>query len=337
MSKQNKTKLPADDDRSYFVQFSTATFYIKTALNPSVQATVAAMNDSNFAGELTETRAVLQQVDGMEIILEEPSIDFMRFPAEVRAEIIEWNLLEEIEEDMKFATIDYDGFSRERCNWPEELIICDKASEEELPNTMFPKWLPNLALTSHQMRGEVVVHMLKTTTRVTIKSNRKQPVKIAPWFGQFLATFPDGFTSVHDLHFPQMHWYNFYRDVPANATNPDVDLMLQCPNLSRVGMTFHVHNIITYDNDGEWPRPLSLDAFLDVWKLEPMLGCKSLTHVYISGIVHPFCRVNGNQLQVLRDFGKWLRESFAEKMQKVTVHLYPRFYPFRGWDNGEPL
>jgi hypothetical protein len=68
---------------------------------------------------------------------------------------------------------------------------------------------------------------------------------------------------------------------------------------------------------------MALNRFLDHWKLRPMLGCDTLEHVYIGGIMlrGAYMASNTDQLQTLRDFGKWLREAFAAKepSQKLTV------------------
>ncbi|KAF1968894.1 hypothetical protein BU23DRAFT_654953, partial [Bimuria novae-zelandiae CBS 107.79] len=218
----------------------------------------------------------------------------------------------------------YDNFLNPCCvrNWPDELIVYDKPNEAHLPDVVFPKWLPDLAFTSEQMRGEVAVRMLKSTKQITLKYDRDMRVKIAPWMGKFLVGFPvnEGLNAVKDLNFPHIHWYNSYGPTLA-ATNPDVDLMLQCGKLERVGLTFHALRINVSGSNGA-RVPVSLGAFLDHFKLRPMLGCKSLKHVYIGGIQHRTMVVEGgDQLVMLRDFGKWLRESFEGQGQEVTVML----------------
>ncbi|KAF2437589.1 hypothetical protein P171DRAFT_373288 [Karstenula rhodostoma CBS 690.94] len=273
-------------------------------------------------------------------------INFLEFPPEIRSKIIDYSLLGDLDSGTLEKAMHHDDFSNPCCvwNWPDQLIICDKEKESDLPNTMFPKWLPHLALTNHQMRGEVLVHMLKTTDCVTLKYDKDLPVKIAPWFSKFLATFPanEGFEAVRNLNFPHIHWYNYNDDGMTLAPNPDVELMLQCPNLERIGMTFHFKRIAFFHPYDEW-NPMALNRFLSWWKLRPMLGCDNLKHVYIGGIMWHSGHMaqDGDPLQTLRDFGAWLRESFAEKKpegQKVLVTLHPRYGAFRGgWDEGEPL
>jgi hypothetical protein len=216
------------------------------------------------------------------------SINFMEFPAEVREMIIDFDLLAGLDLGTLAKALHYDRFRNPCCiwSWPDQLIICDKANESDLPDTMFPEWLPHLALTNHQMRGEVLVHMLKTTDCITLKYDKDLRIKIACWFSKFLATFPanQGFNAVHNLNFPHMHWFNYDEYMPDTATNPDVDLMLQCPDLRRVGMTFHMKRITYFHPYDEDYTPMALNRFLDHWKLRPILGCDKLEHVYIGGI-----------------------------------------------------
>lgn len=287
--------------------------------------------------------AVLHQVSS-QYQVPATSMDLMKFPGELRANIIEHYLLAEVRTGTMGKSLHYDDFGSECCvwNWPDELVICDKAKKEDLPHLVFPKWLPNLALTNHQLHGEVVVHMLKTTKQSVLKYDDTMPVKIAPWFLEFLESFPgttgtEGLDAVQDINFPHIHWYNHDGSIPANDTNKDIDLMLKCPNLKRVGMTFHAYRINSTTVVPE-AFPLPLDNFLDRFRLRPMLGCNQLKHVYIGGIEHFLFLVVGNdQLKTLRDFGKWLRKSFKEKGQDVTVSLHARNGRFRGWGDGEPL
>jgi hypothetical protein len=171
----------------------------------------------------------------------------MNLPREIRAEVIDLDLLNGLKSGTLTKAMHYDHFYNPCCvwSWPDQLFICDKAKESDLPDTMFPEWLPHLALTNHQMRGEVLVHMLKTTECITLKYDKDLPIKMAPWSSKFLFTFPtnQGFNAVHNLNFPHMHWYNYDDYIPDTATNPDVDLMLQCLELRRFGMTFHMKRI----------------------------------------------------------------------------------------------
>ena len=87
---------------------------------------------------------------------------FLALAAELRSNIIDHYLIEEVREGNIAKALHHDNFGSACCiwNWPDELIVCDKDTSQDLPHTMFPRWLPNLALTNHQMRGEVIVHML---------------------------------------------------------------------------------------------------------------------------------------------------------------------------------
>lgn len=291
----------------------------------------------------------------------EPTTDFPQFmqvPAEIRAKIInqyliternlDWyvdhNGLEPFSGGMKKA-IHHDDFGSPCCvwNWPESLTICDKASEQDLPHILLPKWFPNLALTSHTMRGEVAVQMLKSTKTFTLKFDVSQPVKISRWFMRFLAAFPgtESFDAIKDLNLPHIHWYGSTGPTTA-LTNPDVDLMLQCKKLERIGLTFHAKrvNCQPYDWDGFW-RPLSLDEFLDRFKLRPIVGCDGLKQGYIGAIRYSnmYLTSNVDQFQVLREFGKWLHDEFGKKQppQNIEVLLYPRTGVFNGWHDPEQI
>lgn len=275
-------------------------------------------------------------------------IEFLNFPPEVRAKIIGFSLLGDLKSGTLKKAMHHDTFQNPCCiwDWPEQLVICDKEKESDLPNTMFPKWLPHLALTNHQMRGEVLVHMLKTTDCITLKYDKDLPAKIAPWFSKFLSTFPanEGFEAVRNLNFPHIHWYNYNdHDMVLDPNpNPDVVLMLQCPNLEKVGMTFYFKRIANFHPYDEAWNPVSLEHFLSWWKLRPMRGCDALKHVYIGGVMWRGADMGGgvDQLQTLIDFGAWLCESFAQKEpegQDIKATLHRRYGAFCGWDEGEEL
>ncbi|KAL5383178.1 hypothetical protein DPSP01_006153 [Paraphaeosphaeria sporulosa] len=231
---------------------------------------------------------------------------------------------------------------------------------------MFPKWLPHLSLTNHQMRGEVLVHMLKTTDCITLKYNKDLAIKIAPRFIKFLRTFPanEGFEADRNLNFPHIHWYNYNNDGKTLASNPDVDLMLACPKLERVGLTWHYKRINFLHPYEEYWTPMTLDRFLSWWKLSPMLGCDNLKHVYIGGIHARYEEMDKDQMHTIVKFGAWLRKEFAKKTpkgqeditledqkdvkpdgeehakpdgQKVHVTLHRRYGAFQSWGHGEEL
>ena len=90
----------------------------------------------------------------------------MHLPAEVRARITneyldaERSIEKNVDQDKEFKgglvkAIHHDNFGRRCCvwKWPQELTICDKATADDLTHILFPRWLPNLALTSRAMRG----------------------------------------------------------------------------------------------------------------------------------------------------------------------------------------
>ena len=273
---------------------------------------------------------------------------FMRFPAEVRANIIDQYLHEEVTSNAIAKALHRDRFGSPCCVWlwPNSLIICDKADPASLPHPVFPRWYPNFALTNHQIRGEVAVHMLKTTEQFTLKYEPNHPAKISRWFSRFLASFPhsQGTDAVKDLNFPHIHWYASTGQTTA-LTNPDVDLMLQCRNLTRVRFTFHTFAINGNPNEcyPELPQgnqPLNITAFVDKFKLRPMVGCDNLQEVWLGGIKYlDYVTAGGDQSKALRDFGAWLHREFGKKVppQKVKVVLFPRYGAFSGWRDGEEI
>lgn len=287
--------------------------------------------------------AGLVEASAWEPRFEIPATAFLQFPAlaaELRSKIIDHYLIDEVQEGNIAKVLHHDNFGSACCvwNWPEELIICDRDTTQDLPHTMFPRWLPNLALTNHQMRGEVIVHMLQTTNKVTLKYDRNKQIKIASWIAEFLATFPEkeGFEAIKNLNFPHIHWYNSLGPTTA-LTNPDIDLIQQCGKIQRVGFTFHAFCVTVAGPHGVH-APLPLSTFLDHFKLRPMLNCKNLKQIYIGGIFHRNLFVQGgDQLKTLRDFRKWLREEFKKQDQGVTVTLFPRSGAFSGWHDGQTL
>lgn len=279
-----------------------------------------------------------------------PFLGFPRLPAEIRESIIDFYLVGELgdgDRQKEIPHVEKHGRKCCRWDWPKELVICDKDQEADLPDIEQPEFVPALARTNKQIRGEVLIHMLKTTAKVSLVFHLFRKAKIVPWFIRFLSTFPnnEGFNAIRNLNFPHVYFPSKTEDGRSIGTNPHVDLMLKCPELRRVGMTFHLRALAWYHCvEGSYiPRtfPRTLDHFLDTFKLEPILGCNKLEGVYIAGIKSfQAVMVHGDdQLQTAREFGTWLRESFAEKTpsQRITVDLYPQYRIFRGWNNGVPV
>lgn len=267
-------------------------------------------------------------------------------PTELRAQVTEKYLIGEValrRDGTLCQSIHHDIYDMPCCvwKWPDELILCDKRTEEELPDIERPAFIPSLARTNQQMRGEVLVQMLKTTAMVTLKYYYRKAAKIAIWLPDFLRSFPDneGFNAIKGLNLPHIHWYNHNQVVPAGTPNPDMELMLQLPKLCRLRLTFHWEKVnLRHCEEDVW-EPITLEAFLDKFGLHRMLDCHGLGEIYIGGIFDPSANVRGDPLKTLRDFGKWLREGFARKTPKhdVVVLLFPRTSTFSGWTQGQAL
>ena len=267
-------------------------------------------------------------------------------PTELRAQVIETYLIGEVElrrDGTLCSAMHYDNFAMPCCvwNWPHQLILCDQDSEEKLPDIEQPAFVPSLARTNQQMRGEVLLQMLNTTAMVTLKYYHLKNAKIAIWLPDFLRSFPgnEGFNAIKGLNLPHIHWYNHNQVVPAGTPNPDMELMLQLPKLCRLRLTFHWEKVNLHNCEEDVWEPITLEAFLNKFGLPRMLECHGLEEIYIGGIFDTSANLRGDPLQALRDFGKWLREGFARKTPKqdVVVLLFPRTGTFMGWAQGQAL
>ncbi|KAH8634255.1 hypothetical protein IG631_09655 [Alternaria alternata] len=116
-----------------------------------------------------------------------------------------------------------DRFNNPCCTWrwPNELIICDRNSGNELPTAKYAPWLPDLAFTNKQVLGEVTICMLSTTKWFDFKYEEHKPFNIVRWFTDFLSTFPtvmvngvattEAFAAIECICFPHESKYNEHR------------------------------------------------------------------------------------------------------------------------------
>ena len=263
------------------------------------------------------------------------SFRFLDLPAELRESVVHYHVLNELETGTLRRCIHWDYFNNPCCvwSWPSELILCDKATEAELPDLVRPEFLPPLALLNVELRNEVANVMLRSTKAITIKYRAADPVKIIPWLGKFLSSLSvdehSGFNAVHALNFPHLHW-------KSDKHDHEVALMRHCPKLWKFSMTTHASRIRDCNIDGD-SNPISVDSFLHRFHLRGILDCESLARVDIDGI-ETKGGYDFDQLQTLRDFGKWLREGFEAKGKAIEVRLHSRMGAYRGVkDEGELL
>jgi hypothetical protein len=105
--------------------------------------------------------------------------------------------------------------------------------------------------------------MLKTTDWFDILYESDKPLKIAKWFTCFLSTFPnyEAFKAIKRLNCPHAYQYNENRTGKViDEQNPDIQLMLRCPNLEIVAMTFNLRVLTNWWTDSMEP-PRDLDDF----------------------------------------------------------------------------
>lgn len=101
--------------------------------------------------------------------------------------------------------------------------------------------------------------------------------------------------------------------------NPDVQLIMRCPNLRNVGFTFHAEKMTMKDPENTWDRVhRPLEAVIEYYQLRPMLECKRLKHIYFEGILPRYSSSYPSQpLKTLEDLGNWLVDAFEEKGREV--------------------
>lgn len=259
-----------------------------------------------------------------------PEIKFHRFlalPAELRLNILEHYLTLERDSGSLQKRQHFDEFDNKCCvwNWPSELIMCDRSPGAYLAICKMTAWLPALALTSKKMHDEGAKYMLETTRWIDLMYQENKPVKIASRFAEFLSAFPDGQAAgvVKRINFPHEHRYNERRvGRVIDEQNPDVQLMLKCPKLETVAMTFHWGKLVSreVDMNGE-TKPRDLEDFLDFFHLRPMLEHEGLQKMHLDGI-YPKYGKDDDKLECLEAFAKWIVEGFREKQgREVEVFL----------------
>jgi hypothetical protein len=231
-----------------------------------------------------------------------------------------------------------DRFNNPCCTWrwPEDLIICDRHSGDELLTAEYAPWLPNLAFPNKQLLGEVSVCMLSTTKWFDFKYEEYKTFKIVRWFTDFLSTFPtvmvdgvattEGFKAIKRIGFPHASKYNEHRiGRVVNEKNPDITLMLKCTKLDAIAMVFNWRQLV---NNTHARDPRDLYDFLDFFHFEPMLEHKNVNNIYLEG-VYPR-EGEGQTLACLFAFGKWLVKEFRRRGREVNVHMQKRCGSFVG-------
>ena len=257
---------------------------------------------------------------------------FLDLPPELRLNVYT-HLLKAAHSCQELAKhLHVDRFNNPCCTWrwPNELIICDRHSGNELPTAKYAPWLPDLAFTNKQVLGEVTICMLSTTKWFDFKYEEHKPFKIVRWFTDFLSTFPtvmvdgvattEAFAAIKCICFPHKSKYNEHRiGRVVDEKNPDVTLMLKRTNLDTIAMVFNFRQLIKTP----WaPQPRDLEDFLDFFHFEPMLEHNSVNNVYLEG-VYPR-EGEGQTMTCLYEFGKWLIKGFRKRGREVSVHVHKR-------------
>jgi hypothetical protein len=238
---------------------------------------------------------------------------FLQLPAELRINVYKHYIV--AENSLEKSTRLRHGYGPETycCvwNWPQQLRVCDQGSRTPLATSRFAPWLPNLAFTNTQTHDEVTVHMLETTDWFDFSYSEFKDFRIVPWFINFLSTFPDneGFNAIKRINFPREYSYNAFRAGKLiDERNPNVQLMLRCPKLEIMAMTFKWHTLTSC-----WhTTPRDLEDLLNHFQLRPMLEHKHVKQVHLEGVY--VCEGEGGvTLLCLEHFAKWIVKGFREK------------------------
>ena len=275
---------------------------------------------------------------------------FLLLPAELRLKVYEAYVQGERDNGTLEKHLHTDQYCKSCCvwRWPEELIICDRHSGNELPTAKYAPWLPPLAVTNKKLLGEVTICMLETTSWFDFNYEEQKPFKIVVWFAEFLSILPritknevvttEGFAAIKRINFPHEHHYNASRvGKVVDEQNPDIQLMLKCTELETLAMAFNWRKLITSDAADNWTiHPRKLDDFLDFFHFRRMLEHKKVQNVYLDA-VHPRGGP-GSTLDCLYEFGKWIITGFKEKQGRtVNVHINKRWGFFEKRMVGEKL
>ncbi|KAF2635206.1 hypothetical protein P280DRAFT_412075, partial [Massarina eburnea CBS 473.64] len=268
---------------------------------------------------------------------------FLDVCPEVRQEIIHHYLHNERATGTMNKCLHYDDWNSKCCvwEWPEQLIICDKESADELPPPWMALWLPGMAFTSKGMLAEVAVQMFRTTRSIDFKYHPDHRFKVVKWLSKFLDTV-GGWNVIKGVCFPHIHRYENVRGgIVINSTNPDVDFMKRCANLERISLTFHCSAMNSWPLDDGMRVHKSLDSVLDYFQLRPILDCPNLKTIFLDGIKPNFglqLQFPDNSLKTLKDLGNWLFDEYKKVHgREIEVMLHERYGKYRGVQTGVVL
>lgn len=252
---------------------------------------------------------------------------FLNLPLEIR-EMIYAIYLEDTRNELS-KPVHYDDFDNPCCLWElgkglnRNIILCDKDTRMGMvsPSTT-PFFLPRICFSNKQIRGEVARLMLRDTKTYVFKNYCASDIKITQYFMEFLEAVStpnyNAFDHVEDMTVPHI-----YREpYDYGKENPTVTLMVKCEKMRVIRLTFHA-SYLSEEKIGKYNQfHMSLDAILDKYALRPILNCKGLEEVYLTGIIphaHMRRRLPHDCLKGVKEIGHWIRKGFEAQGRNVKV------------------
>lgn len=188
----------------------------------------------------------------------------------------------------------------------------------------FPKFLPNVCLTSEATRQEAALVFIRNCQWVLSDFPDNQ------FFTKFLESFPDnmGFVAVRKLEF-----IAFQRFPGVDATGgPSADfvLMQKCPGLNYVSLTMHVSHLM-HPRPAEdifpgsrWTHaPHKAADIMHKYDLERLFNCRGIKEVHWDAINNKNARkrCQGNPRPVLIAVCELIRKGFEAQGREVAVTI----------------
>ena len=174
------------------------------------------------------------------------------------------------------------------------------------------RFLPALALTSHQLRSEVSRVILRCAEDVSLD------LDASDYFLSFLSSFP-GHTWPFDL---------IQSLTMRECDETSMALIKRCANLQDLSLTVRANRMCVKRSDGRITHAMSLQQVVHDFGFGDILHCKALRSVHLLGFkaqggecADPMSVNDWDDLAGLRALGVWMREKFEARGQQVRVGM----------------
>jgi hypothetical protein len=206
--------------------------------------------------------------------------------------------------------------------WPY-VYIANETYEPDLPVDV-AKFMPPLALTSHQVRSEVCRVMLRHCEKIVL-AGEKAPGYAKQFLSSFYGCWP--FELIRVFDFPEFQI--FRKNSEYSPGNTAFDFLARCPNVHTLVLTFRPIDFCYNDPEVGWQMRSSLEPTLDEYELGRIVDCENLRWVCLIMPLKVSDSIWYNYKEGLKDspdyfgkselLGKWIKDGFRERGKDVKV------------------